>query len=1234
MIHVMLGPCFGKTICDVLEYVLKYGDQELSGFFTGMTCTEETDGSLVFRQAEKSAAQDRNNALYFNSDIDDEYRASLSPEKTVIRAEKQMDYLKAFFVHLFDSRITINTESDDNTLNVCLYLPLYDEKAWLLAKKLMAAVSQQRRNIKVDLFFFAYDLAHLLVDESELATLPEKLPGMQKLSCRILKEAVGFKAGDTSASCLRHLIVMQNCNSDGVSLDLNRDSLVRIIGEFCVAAVNSYDDIFSLRTDAGRPITAMGLSVLNLDKYYFVRYLLSKAYVKILEREGIDTDFVDVSSPSLVVQDILSEDDCYRFYDRFYDAKVRELISQQLDEQTINTRASVALDEEVQRFVSRILSFVNREDMSLSEKRVTLAMLLGMDDDLMTGDSPNPNQLIFRDTYSDCMNMFVEANNRLLEKGPSDLFVPIPDVSGYVNMGVDSEGKDVQYPEELSLSSYAVLSSRTIDYKALQKSLKDTEVEIRRWTEYIRMRQNELEACDTQIKQGDEKNKVLVDGGFKYGNVVYRPVVVENIPLELTYEPKVTTLPKSLDLRRNFPAIKNQGPVGACTCFAIAGVYEYILGMRGNRETLSEKYLYYNARVYANRRLGVPDENIVDAGSSYYDAFKSLGEVGISTNVLCPYGNGENPNERPSDAAYEDGKTRLVTEARNVRIQEKDIKSALNEGYPVMFSAKLFDSFASTSSGFVPMPSEDEIRNEKTLEVHSSHAMVICGYSDKDKVFIVRNSWGTSFGDGGYCYMPYSYVLNPELVTEASIITGINSEAVDTPVKANQPTVEFDRMNPAINAAIIKNLLSEAVIIKDKFVKVRNSLYSQCKQLEQVAVNASVRTSLFEGTRLRLEWEQDKIREQMRKNDNCESNRLEVLDSAFKVTSVIYGISLLVILLVFIFWGRSALFRLILFILPLSKVLLGLVALSIAAYVFYVFEYRKQRRNLQDEHQEVRRQLSEMRRTRESGSGSGGGRLGLYLDNLSVRMFIPWKVVIKLTEQERYLEQKYQTLISFVNNLKEWHDRELRKVREMSPDTREPFISLLSNKTLDAYFEDNAERLTRDVRLYSLFGGGYEIKEEAIVQFQNKLKSTIVTALMGDLGEFTVYRYLTGKTTFQFLGERKYDADEMLQNLARKSKVFLNLADEVSNFITESSKSRVMLSQDIREDQDNWDARFRKNFAERFTHIPIASPFKITYMQVAQVPLSLCLDLYEPEQEVPGSPVREETETKGEPKVE
>ena len=40
--------------------------------------------------------------------------------------------------------------------------------------------------------------------------------------------------------------------------------------------------------------------------------------------------------------------------------------------------------------------------------------------------------------------------------------------------------------------------------------------------------------------------------------------------------------------------------------------------------------------------------------------------------------------------------------------------------------------------------------------------MLIVGYSDAKQVFIVRNSWGTHWGDNGYCYMPYDYAGNPE----------------------------------------------------------------------------------------------------------------------------------------------------------------------------------------------------------------------------------------------------------------------------------------------------------------------------------------------------------------------------------------------------------------------------------------------------------------------------------------
>ena len=121
-------------------------------------------------------------------------------------------------------------------------------------------------------------------------------------------------------------------------------------------------------------------------------------------------------------------------------------------------------------------------------------------------------------------------------------------------------------------------------------------------------------ALDEVVSALSKDDKVLVEGGFRYGDVVYRPVVVDNIPLELTYEPKDIPLARSLDMRRNFSPIKSQGAVGACTAFAITSVYEYILGQKGVRDTLSERYLYYNARVAALRRQGKRLSRALGAG--------------------------------------------------------------------------------------------------------------------------------------------------------------------------------------------------------------------------------------------------------------------------------------------------------------------------------------------------------------------------------------------------------------------------------------------------------------------------------------------------------------------------------------------------------------------------------------------------------------------------------------------
>ena len=56
----------------------------------------------------------------------------------------------------------------------------------------------------------------------------------------------------------------------------------------------------------------------------------------------------------------------------------------------------------------------------------------------------------------------------------------------------------------------------------------------------------------------------------------------------------------------------------------------------------------------------------------------------------------------------------------------------------------------------VPMPGTDE-------QVLGGHCVMAVGYDDQEGKFICRNSWGTSWGDEGYFYMPYAYLLDNNL---------------------------------------------------------------------------------------------------------------------------------------------------------------------------------------------------------------------------------------------------------------------------------------------------------------------------------------------------------------------------------------------------------------------------------------------------------------------------------------
>jgi C1A family cysteine protease len=90
------------------------------------------------------------------------------------------------------------------------------------------------------------------------------------------------------------------------------------------------------------------------------------------------------------------------------------------------------------------------------------------------------------------------------------------------------------------------------------------------------------------------------------------------------------------------------------------------------------------------------------------------------------------------------------------------MEACLATGAPFVFAFSVYESFEDqrvASTGQVPMP----IGSERVI---GGHAAVAVGYDDAEQAFIVRNSWGSHWGDGGHFTLPYLYALQPTLAAD------------------------------------------------------------------------------------------------------------------------------------------------------------------------------------------------------------------------------------------------------------------------------------------------------------------------------------------------------------------------------------------------------------------------------------------------------------------------------------
>lgn len=205
-------------------------------------------------------------------------------------------------------------------------------------------------------------------------------------------------------------------------------------------------------------------------------------------------------------------------------------------------------------------------------------------------------------------------------------------------------------------------------------------------------------------------------------------------------------IPKDIDLREHCSAIENQGNLGSCTAQALAGNLEFLDNKIDHIYTdVSRLFIYYNERVMI-------DSVDYDSGASLRDGIKSLKNEGACEEGLWPYVI-EKFDDKPPAKCYKEALGHRIESYHRIN-SLNEMLACLAEGYPFVFGFTVYESFESpsvTRTGIANMPKKDE-------RALGGHAVLAVGYSQRDKRFLVRNSWGRNWGIYGYFTMPFEYL--------------------------------------------------------------------------------------------------------------------------------------------------------------------------------------------------------------------------------------------------------------------------------------------------------------------------------------------------------------------------------------------------------------------------------------------------------------------------------------------
>ncbi len=208
---------------------------------------------------------------------------------------------------------------------------------------------------------------------------------------------------------------------------------------------------------------------------------------------------------------------------------------------------------------------------------------------------------------------------------------------------------------------------------------------------------------------------------------------------------------EKIDLRNKLPRITSQNGYNSCVYHAVGTLMDYTLKYKKGVAwdfNFSEAYGWWYGKV----RLGT---QLTNGGTVLRDAFKVIKEHGFVPQQFWDYKNGIKiePDTKARIAGQLFKKyLGLIPSYHSlsgvfVTNKVKLIKNALSKEFPVVFG----------------LPTDYDFQNKRDNKLVADisanrdyHAMIIVGFNKEG--FLIRNSWGTGWGDHGYCRMDFGLI--------------------------------------------------------------------------------------------------------------------------------------------------------------------------------------------------------------------------------------------------------------------------------------------------------------------------------------------------------------------------------------------------------------------------------------------------------------------------------------------